>query len=163
MTCQKCEQQFYFNNKLYKHLKTCKSSKKLRDNRKTTTHLTLLFVFVVKSINKRSNFNDFAFRVYYYAIVKKILIFLKIIYNLCLNNDTFISLIDKNFLLKCKSNIVIKEITSVIKIKDIKSKIHNSSEYAELDLYIFEKIKNELTTTYVKVEFYLINNLKLMF
>ena len=125
----------------------------------TATHLASS-ISILKSINKRKNFHDFVFRTYQYATMKKFLVFSNQDFDLCLNSETFMFLINKNFLLKYKSDVIIRQIKSNIEMKNIEAKIHDSSEYVKLDLYIHETIKIESTIAHFKTEFHFINDLK---
>ena len=71
------------------------------------------------------------------------------------------SLIDRKFIADQVSH-AIKHVTfSNIKIKDIHSKIHDSSKYLVLNLYFKKKCHEEVAVAHVKTEFHLMNDLKI--
>lgn len=158
LTCRRCGQEFYFNNKLHRHLRACKPERPQRKNSAVANVASP--IPVLKSTNKKKNFNGFAFRAHHYAIVKKSLVLSEAKHELCLNSGTSMSLIDRRFLLKCRPTIIIHKTKPAIKMREIGSKIHDSSEYVELDLYIHEKAKNKAAIAHLKAEFHLIDDLK---
>ena len=66
-----------------------------------------------------------------------------------------INLIDRKFLFKIFSSIVIKKISTFIIIKGINIDMHNINEYVKLQIYLFDK--NDIIK--VKKEFYIVDDL----
>lgn len=71
------------------------------------------------------------------------------------------SLTDRAFLYKYVSNFVICQFISNIKIRNIEIKVHNSTKYVIMNLYLSEKIKERSTITHFKKNFHVVNNLKI--
>ena len=69
MICRRCNVEFYFNNKLHKHLKIC--NKQIpRKIQKTSIHMTISNMSMIEFTNKRKNFHEFVFRTHHYATIK---------------------------------------------------------------------------------------------
>ena len=77
-----------------------------------------------------------------------------------MNNDTFMSFIDRAFLKRHESMIAIQQTIPPIKIKGIDSKIHDNSEYVMMNIYVPEKMKKKPSIIHIKIELHLINELK---
>ena len=80
--------------------------------------------------------------------------------NFCMNSDTSMSFIDKRFLAKKKSNQIVHKIVFSIKIREIGFKIHDSSEYVMVELYIPEKSKKTPAIAQLNIELHIVENLK---
>ena len=118
-------------------------------------------ISVIKSINTLKNYHKFAFRTHQYATIRGSLIFWNIEHELCMNSGTFIFLIDRKFIANQTPHAIKHVISSNIKIRNIDSKIHDSSEYVILDFYFKEKCHKETAVTHVKTEFHFVDELKI--
>lgn len=154
--CQQCDRKFYFNNKLYRHIKKCK----LLPKSEVKAHLTIPLTFVIESTCKRNNFQGFAFKSHQYVTMKKKLTLKDLDHKHCMNSEIFMSLVDRIFLIKHLSKAPIYQVTSSIKIKGIGARMHDSSNHVIIDLLLFETIKNDIAIACLTAKFHLINNLK---
>ena len=68
--CKRCDQEFYFNNKLHKHLKDCKKPRKKKPQNFETTTYSISNIPIFESNSRRKKFHEFAFRKHHYVIVK---------------------------------------------------------------------------------------------
>lgn len=140
LKCRSCKKQFFSNNKLHRHIKTSHN----RDtNAKSSKIIQIVFhviLFVVKSINKAKNYRSFVFRSHRYAIAKKSLISNELIHDFCMNSDIFMFLIDRMFLERNLFHVIKHRISSAIKIRNIKFKIHDNFEYAVVNLYLKKNV-----------------------
>ena len=159
--CKRCHKKFYSNNKLHKHLKTdCRFQNFSKKNQKKSTQMTNPSVRIIESVNKQKNFHEFVFREHHYVTTKNNLILKNSDHDFCMNNEISMSLIDKEFLANQQPNHTIHKIISVIKIREIRAKIHDNFEYTVMDLYLSDKTKNELITVRLKIELHVINDFK---
>ena len=71
------------------------------------------------------------------------------------------SLVNKEFLIKQLSNILIRRTAQSIKIRSIEVKVHDSFEYVEVDVYITKKITDDSDIEHLKIEFHLIDDFKI--
>ena len=106
------------------------------------------------------NYREFAFKSHRYAIVKNSLILKNAEQKLCMNSETFMSLIDRTFLIKQLFHIVKHKTIFNIKIKDIKFAIHDNLKYVILDLYMSEKCQKNSATAHFKAKFHIVNEIK---
>lgn len=117
-------------------------------------------ISIIKSIKILQDNEEYKFRFYQYATIKIILTSTENFKDLCMNSETFMSLINKSFIVRKFSKIKIHITISSIKIRNIDKTLHDNFEYCYVNLYILEKIKNESITEHIKVEFHLINDFK---
>ena len=150
--CRRCNQKFYFNNKLHKHLRTeCRFQTFSRKIQKVSIHLTRPFIRIIEFENKQKNYQNFAFRKHHYATVKRSLIENDSIHDFCMNSGTFMFFVDKNFLAKQKSNQTVHKTISSIKIRGIGSKIHDNSKICNGETVRIKKIQKNINNR--KIEY----------
>ena len=80
---------------------------------------------------------------------------------LCADNNTFMLLINKRFILKKCLDMIIRKIFTSIQIREISDQIDDISKYVVMNLYIFDIVKKIRILTHLKIEMHLINNLKI--
>ena len=67
---------------------------------------------------------------------------------------------NKDFLIKQFSNILIRQTSQNIKIRKIEAKVHDSFEFVKINVYIAENTKDDPKIEHLKAEFHLIEDLK---
>jgi hypothetical protein len=67
------------------------------------------------------------------------------------------SFVDRKFLTKI--DVKIKRTSFKLKVQNIESETHDTSEYCVLDLYFHDHSKNESRITHIREEFYFVNDL----
>lgn len=159
LECKRCNRQFYFNNKLHRHFRDCKITEKSKHDQIIANVMTAL-ASMMNSAYKREDFHDFAFRTHQYASMKGILTLSSSSHDFCMNSGILMFLIDREFLSKHVSNVLICQLSSSIKIRKIRIKMHDSTEYVVLNLFLSEKIMKEPKITHLTIEFHLMNDLK---
>ena len=158
LECKKCNKKFYSNNKLHKHLRNCRSEKPPKIQK--AAHVMTSLTPVIESTRKEENFHGFAFNSYQYVIVKRTLTLGGLAHALCMNSETSMSLMNRSFLAKHLPKIVIRRLTPSIKIRSIEAKIHDSSEYVIMDLFLSDRAEGSPMIAHLKAEFHLVDDLK---
>ena len=74
LICRRCNLEFYFNNKLHKHLRNCNKIISRKTQKKSSMHVMISQILVIESTNKQKNFHGFVFRTHHYVTVKEILL-----------------------------------------------------------------------------------------
>jgi hypothetical protein len=162
LKCRQCQMKFYFNNKLHKHLRSDQHSKKhqkfSKDDQRQIANIS-----IVISTRKHENHKDFVFREHQYVRVNEAFESNDKAHELCVDSRIFMFLIDRKFLKRNVSQIFIKKTISDLKIKDIESKVHDTSTYCSLDLYFQRRFKNQLHSQIIHIteEFHLVNDLQI--
>ena len=140
LKCQNCNKNFFSNNKFYKHIKFFHKIEKISQKILKITSINIIaLIQIIDFTNKTKNYREFVFKLYRYAIVKNSLILKNAEQKFCMNNETFMSLIDRAFLIKQLLYIIKHKTIFNIKIKNIKFAIHDNSKYVILNLYMSEK------------------------
>jgi hypothetical protein len=152
---------FYFNNKLHKHLRSDQHSKKHQKFSKNDQR-QIANISIVISTRKHEDHKGFVFREHQYARVNEAFESKDKAHELCVDSRIFMSLIDRKFLKRNASQILIKKTISDLKIRDIESKVHDTSTYCSLDLYFQRRFKNQLHSqiAHITEEFHLVNDLQ---
>ena len=158
-----CQIEFYFNNKLHRHVRFCQKKKRknvveivTKINYETIENIFIVDFIVIIISNEKYNFR----RWHYVTMLinhfsndefKKI----------CDDSNCTMFLIDRQHLLIARSKIEIKKTTNFIKIHDIDKTFHDNSKYVELDFYIFEKTSNDIEIiVHFKREMHVINDFR---
>ena len=162
LKCRNCSKKFFLNNKFHRHIKIFyKTKKTLQKILKITSINIIASIQIIDSTNKMKNYREFAFKSHRYAIVKNSLILKNAEQKLCINSETFMSLINRAFLTKQLFYIIKHKTIFSIKIKNIKFAIHNNSKYVILDLYMSEKCQKNSAIAHFKTKFHIINEIKI--
>lgn len=118
-------------------------------------------LFIIHSIRKHEKLKHLIFRFRQYIKIKFFTISMtNIINELCVDNNIFISLTNKKFVINKCFNVKICRTIESIKIQNIEKTIHNNFEYVVMNFCIFDTIKKTRLLTHLKAEIYLIENLK---
>ena len=71
------------------------------------------------------------------------------------------SLIDRKYLLKAKFDVTIHKTKQSIRVHDIDDKLHDSSEYTELDFYVVDTLSNQSSViVHFRRKIHLVNDLR---
>lgn len=158
--CSICRAQFYFNNKLHRHLrKGCLATKI-----KAKVHAITIdsSISIVHFEQKHDKMNDLIFRSRQYAKIKISINFIAVMFDeLCIDNDTFMIFADKRFVIDKCFDINIQKIITAIKIRGIRTIIHDNFEYVVMNIYFLETIKRVQILTHLKIEIHLMSDLKI--
>ena len=166
-----CQQIFYFNNKLHRHVRIYRKifsnnnfvvqhvDTKSSKNKKAQISLWKQFVIVsITSFNKNDEYN---FRNWKYVTMKIIVVFQKIMKNLCLNIECTMSFINKKWFYVLNFKIIVRQIIDSIKIRDINDREYFNFDYINLNFYLKNKFKKNFSIIYIKKNVHVINNLKI--
>lgn len=157
LNCRICKIQFYSNNKLHRHLrKNCLIKKK--QCYVITMKSNFSIIHLIRKINKR---NDLTFRFKQYVKIKFAINLTIELNELCASNDTFMSLTNKQFVIKKYSDIIIHKTFKSTQIRKINEQMHDNSKYVVMNLYILETIKKARILTHFTTKIHLMNNLKI--
>ena len=157
LKCRNCDVMFYSNNKFHRHLRrNCKPRTKIY-------HIdqSMMNYSIIDSSRKLKASKEYVFTILQNAIAKIVLNLTKTLHDMCMNSEIFLSLINQHFIQRKRLDLKIKKINTIIKIREIDDKIHDNSKYVKMNLYIFEKIKNNSCVAHLKTKFHLINTLKI--
>ena len=168
--CRRCDEKFFFNNKLYYHLRRCKKIINFNfDKNKSKIFYNLITItFSTRRVIRFIAFSNFAFdfefRLWRYVKMKTNInsITSKILNDICIDNDAEFSMTNRNFLTIKISNYVSKILQKKksLKINDIDFVVVKINEY----LFIDFTISNEMNEKTINVTFtrhiYIVKNLK---
>jgi hypothetical protein len=137
--CCKCKKKFSFNNKLHQHIRECRKALKNKAFTIETFHLNeMSFNRIIISSAKSDLFKDLAFRSWHFVTFVARIFKNESLNELCANFDCIMSLIDRIYLMKILSEILIHHVESSITVRDIDIATHNCFEYVHLKLFISE-------------------------
>ncbi len=163
--CYSCHKIFLFNNKLHKHVHNRCNDRKLIKQKlnKTIQKLKLIKLSestLIRFIASSSSYVSISydFQNWRYITVLAKLIFTAKEELICLNIDCIISLIDRSFLKKQILDILIKWISLLIVIWELRTEIHHCNKYIILIIYLPDN--NDWLAVIIK-EMYIVNNLKI--
>ena len=171
-----CQQIFYSNNKLHKHVRNCRKTfsnnkfvvkhvnidKQIHDITviDKNTQLSLWKQFVIIFIVTSNKSDEYEFKNWKYVIVKITIVYQKIMKNLCLNIDCIMSLIDKQWLHVLIFDIVIKQIVDSMTVRKIENREHFNFDYVNVNLYLKDKLKKKTFIVYIKRDVHVVDNLR---
>ena len=187
---RRCDQQFFFNNRLHAHLRTdCfhmtkfVETKKLfasndsESNFKFIVYFTKVFFIDVtktssfnnfKSIVIRFNVNvfknvdsDYDFRDWNYFRVKIFLIENDEQEDVTMNIDADITLTNENFIRRQKFDVVVRKMIFSIIVRDLDTTQHESSNYVILSMYLLGTKNDASTKTLIEKKIHFVRNLKI--
>lgn len=162
-TCKNCKADFYFNNKLHWHIRNCTITINAQiDQIKSTSTITSNRLQLINFNNKNENDHEFVFRFYRYVTIKTFIDKKTITKIMCINNDTFMSLINRKFFTNKSSQIFIRRMITLNNVRKIEIKLHDRFFYVLLNFYISEKMIDERNVlTHFNKEMHSIDNLKI--
>ena len=168
LLCHTCCSEFLSNNYLHKHIwKDCVKSLKASVCIKlmkttsvlmqtTSTMMRAGFIYV-KFIITETTYNDYSFWRWHYVITKVWLTCDGEISSICLNTECTMTLLNKQFLKKKVSDILIQQMLSSITVCGLSANTHKSTEFVIVTLYLLSRDEK---ITVIFCETHLINNLK---
>ena len=72
------------------------------------------------------------------------------------------SLIDRKHLIIIKLNVIIRRVNNSIRVRDIDHRLHDNSEYIELNFYILEKLSDDSTIiTHFRREIHIVDDFRI--
>ena len=152
--CRKCDVKCFFDNKLYKHLKKCRT---LLIMQRIVNSIEMQIIESKKKSMTDANY-DIVLRKWHYFMIKTCII--KTVFNFfCLNTKCEMSMIDKEYLCKLISNYKLTvKTSSSIKVRDIEKTIITFNERIELNLEIFDLFNERATIARIKRMFHIVEN-----
>ena len=189
--CRRCDQQFFFNNRLHAHLRIdCFHMTKLVEIRKSfaksnNSEFSLKFIayftkaffidvtktFSVnnfKSIVIRFNVNvfknvdnDYDFRDWNYFKIKISLIENDEQKNVTMNIDANIILTNENFIRRQKFDVVVRKMIFSIIVRDLNTTQHENSNYIILFMYLLNTKNDASTKILIEKKVHFVKNLKI--
>ena len=70
-------------------------------------------------------------------------------------------MINRKYLVAIKSNVIIRRVNNLIRVRDIDSRVYDSLEYIKLNFYILKKLlDNFLVIVYFRKEIYIVENFR---
>ena len=142
-TCRRCNENFYSNNKLHKHVKQCRVDSVVNFNASKN-------VFVIESIVNKEHNKNYDFRSWHYVCIHVNISSELSTDEFCLDSDIIMSIENKRYILNRLSKIFVFRISESIRIRDIDTIWHDIFEYVMIDFYIFEVT---IADTFVKAHF----------
>lgn len=115
---------------------------------------------IISSSATTNTQNEFDFRAWNYVIIETVISKLASIKHVCVDIDCTMSLIKKNWLLQQQSSIKVNTSSSLIFVREIDDKVHSSSNFVKLSMYISEVNVKESTMTQITQTFHLIDKLR---
>ncbi len=147
VSCITCKKVFSFRNKLYKHLKNCKSAIKIEKIKKSAQKKISEKSIMIKSIIVKST--TFTGNKSYELVFRKwnyVEALIKLRSNLqtnddyvCLNIDIDAFLTNKQFVLKRLFKIHIHLMTNFLIVKEIDANVHETKKYVNFSIYLSSK------------------------
>lgn len=160
LKCKECEMKFYFNNKLHKHLRRTQHHEKFTSNQEDIVHVMTKQLSIINSKKKIRNHHEYVFRAFHYAMIKESLTSNEALNDLCVDNETFMSLMNRKFLRKRLSDIQIHSTVTKTNVRKIDTELHDTSNYVLLNLYLSEEFKKNAALTHFQIKVHLIDDLK---
>ena len=139
--CRLCNVEFYSNNKLHRHLPACR-----KEHKKSTVDSVKGFhgqptgVPIIESTAKHEGDAGYQFRKWHYARMEASHTLADELVKLCADSECTMSLVDRKHLAATKPNAIIQRASNPIRVRGIDHRLHDSSEYTELDFYIPGKL-----------------------
>ena len=119
-------------------------------------------VSIIEFIVKHENKIEYQFRKWHYVRLKINHILIDELIKLYVDFECIMSLIDRKHLIIIKSNVIIHRVNNSIRIRDIDHRLHDNSEYIELNFYIFEKLfDNFAVITHFRREIYIVDDFRI--
>ena len=158
--CWWCKLIFVFNNKLHRYIQNAKYKKKSERKRQLMkAYYISSESIIVKSTVSEKTESDFDFQNWKYITVTANFIKKVFTFDLYLNTDCSISLINKIFLNEILLSCLIIKFNQKIFVREIEDKIYSYNKYAMFDLFLFFKSGKEMMKLYQKI--WIIKNLKI--
>ena len=160
--CCWCTFIFKFNNMLHKHLSTCKRKQSIK------TALSKPYVSLEESVNEQviKSFTrvtadtEYGYWFWHYVIAEAHINKMNNqSHEICMNTDCTMFLIDRKFLLSNILNILVKPMSFLIRVHELRSKIHSCSDFILLDLYLNSKVDSQVKSAHIYHEVHVIDNL----
>lgn len=155
-TCRNCKAEFTSNNKLHKHVRSCRLEGKVNLVQVLPSHK----LPIIDSTKQDQNHYGFAFRSYRYATVKASLAADSPTDEFCVDSGTSMSLIDKGYLKAKCPQVEIKRMVSPSSVRGIGTQLHDTSSYAVLDFYVPGTAENNQVLAHFKGEVHLVDDLR---
>ena len=141
-TCRMCKTDFYSNNKLHRHVRICR--KERASNLPATEPVDAFHrhsaggkvLPVVESTATTTSDAGLNFRKWHYARLEVSHSLDGKLAKVCADTGCTMSLIDRKYLLEAKPDATIHKTKQPIRVHGIGDKLHDSSEYTELDFYV---------------------------
>ena len=155
--CRRCESNFFFNNKLHKHLKTCKE----KNDEINAFHETIEAAIVQSNFKTSCENLDLGFRIWHYLMIKtSIQIFMTVLNFFCIDTGCEMFMMNRKYL---KNNVPdfekrIKHSDSV-KIREIDDSIVISFDYINVNFSISETLSDKPVVTKFFRDLHIVNNL----
>ena len=141
--CRRCELNYFSNNKLHKHLKTCKKNEKTN----IKAYHEIIEARIVQSNFKISCENpDLNFKTWHYLMIRaSIQTSMTILNSFCIDTDCGMFIIDRKYLKDVLSNFEskIKSSSTPMKVREIDDSTVISSDYITIDFSIPETLKDK--------------------
>ena len=154
-TCRRCNEFFYSNNKLHKHVKQCRVDSIVNFNASKN-------VSIVEFIVNKEQSKDYDFKSWHYVCVRASITSNLSTNELCLNSDTIMFIENRQYILNRLSKTFVFRINESIRIRNIDTIWHDIFEYVMIDFYIFEvTVANTFDKTHFIREIHLIDNLSI--
>jgi hypothetical protein len=164
--CRKCKREFSFKNKLHQHIRECRKTLKNKALMIETFHLNeTSFNRIIISSAKSDLFKDLAFRSWHFVTFVARISKNESLNELCANFECIMSLIDRAYLMKILSEILIHDVENSVTIRDIDIATHNCFEYVTLELFISDYIRNSRSKDIATLtrQAHVVNNLRAKF
>ena len=141
-TCRRCQSEFYFNNKLHRHLRQCQIVSFI-SSFISTKEIQSFQKIIIQSSAKSNKQSILKFRSYRYATMK--INIEKTFTNMCVNIECETSFIDKNFLAQKIFDYerFLRRTKEFLKIKEIDDVSVKAKNYISLKFQIFDTNMND--------------------
>ena len=160
--CYWCTSIFKFNNMLHKHLSICKrkQSIKITLNKSYVSLEESVNEQIIKSFTRITADTEYGFWFWHYAAAEAHIDKVNNqSYEICTDTDCIMFLIDRKFLLSNTLNILVICMSFLIRVHELRSKIHSCSDFILLDLYLDDKVDSQVKTAHIYHEVYVVDNL----
>ena len=162
--CQRCNVEFYFNNKLHKHIKTCKKKIISVSVFSEDESINVFNAFIIHFDASTDNNSDLNFRIWHYVIFVVSIDKSDNLHEVCSDIDCDVSLINRAFLIAEVSNYQqrVQKKIDALRIKNIDDALFNTMKHLLLIFRIFEKTINDFAIIICFIRHvYIVNELKI--
>ena len=166
-SCRRCDEIFFFNNKLHYHLKRCKKltfNAKVFDSSKSKASRNFSKIKIIRSSASIDSTSRFDFKFWRYVKLKVNINFTKSddLIIICIDSDCEFSLIDRQCLVAQRSNYVVHVLrkSEILKINDINAASLFINEYISLNFVISDELNDKSAKACFIRYLYIVNDLK---
>lgn len=156
--CRICVEEFYFNNKLHRHIRKNHNAIEYINNVEKIKSKKLSILHSTNKVTEKHE--GFVFKSHQYVKIKDFLSDDDVSKKLCVDIDISMSLTNRKFVKRQRLDIIIHQTKFKVIVRGIDAQVHDNFEYVILNFYVSDKFKKQNMTAHFQIEMHLIDDLK---